>query len=123
MAPRKPYAHAKLEEVLSASPEEVPPELRKSFELLLASTAGHRISKYGVAYGLTPVFQAVGDMTASPAIKDNASLIGQGVAGTVSLMGILFLRGKWTRALAFGGLFQSVEAGLDAIESLIVGAL
>jgi hypothetical protein len=112
----------RLEEVLSASPE-VRPEARRAFELLLAGTAGHRISKYGVAYGLTPLFQMLGEATASPVIKDNASLIGQGIAGTISLLGIFFLRGKWTRALAFGGMFQSVEAGIDAIEAMILAQL
>jgi hypothetical protein len=116
---KKPYAQVRLEEVLTASPE-VRPDARKAFELLAGATAGHRIGKYGVMFGLTPLFQILGEATASPAIKQNASLIGQGVAGTISLLGVLFLRGKWTRALAWGGLFQSVEAGLDAVEAMLL---
>jgi len=113
----KSFSATRLEEVLRASPE-VRPDTRKAFELLFGATVGHRISKYGVMFGLTPLFQTLGEATASPAIKDNASLIGQGVAGTISLLGVLFLKGKWTRALAWGGLFQSVEAGLDVVEAL-----
>jgi hypothetical protein len=116
----KPIAVERLRERLfSHNPQEVAPA-RRAFELLAGATAGHRISKYGVIFGLTPLFQTLGEATASPAIRDNASLIGQGVAGTISLLGVLFLRGKWTRAIAFGGLFQSVEAGLDAIEAMLL---
>ena len=104
------------------SPEEI--DLRPAFELLAGGTAGHRISKYGVQYGLTPLFQAVGDTVKVEAIKDYAPLIGQGIAGGVSLIALLFLKErKWSRIVAWGGLFQSVEAGIDYVESLVVGAL
>jgi hypothetical protein len=119
MAQKWELARQRLIERLGESPE-IRPDTRRTFELLAGATAGHRISKYGTMFGLTPLFQMLGEATASPAIRDNASLIGQGVAGTISLLGVLFLRGKWTRALAFGGLFQSVEAGLDAIEALLL---
>ena len=118
------YVENRLREVLGASPEFVPTQmLRKDFELLLGATGGHRISKYGVQYGLTPLFQVVGDTVKVEAIKDYAPLIGQGVAGGVSLIALLIAKGKWTRIVAWGGLFQSVEAGIDYVESLAVSAL
>lgn len=97
--------------------------LRKDFELLAGATPGHRIAKYGVAYGLTPLFIMLGEATASPAIKENASIIGHGVAGAISLLALLTLRGKWKRIVAWGALFETVEAGLDWIESLALATV
>jgi len=122
MGRRMSYSASRLEEILGrggGSPE-VKPNVKKAFQLLFAGTVGHRISKYGTTYGLIPLFTALGEATKSPAIKDYASLLGQGVAGTISLLGVLFLPEKWTRALAWGGLFQTVEAGLDAVEAMIL---
>lgn len=115
----KTFTRERLERVLSATPE-VRPEVRKAFELLFGATVGHRIGKYSVRYGLTPVFQALGEATASPAIKDNASLIGHTISGGVSATGVWLLKGKWKRAIAWGGLFESVEAFLDYVEALVL---
>ena len=115
------YVDEKLAKVLGSTPEFVPSAmLRKDFELLAGATGGHRIAKYGVDYGLTPLFQALGDAVAVPAIKDYASLIGHGVAGSVSLIALLVAKGKWTRIVAWGGLFRTVEVGINYIESLVV---
>jgi len=100
---------------------EVPPEmLKRDFELLIGSTGGHRISKYGVTYGLIPMLQALGEAVKSQPIKTYAPLLSRLVAGTVSLTILGFVAHKWARIFAFGGLFENVEAGLDYLESLVL---
>lgn len=116
-------AQRQLAEVLKASPQVKGDLLRKDFELLLGATGGHRISKYGVTYGLNPLFTVVGETVKVEAVKTYAPLISRGVAGGVSLLALLLLKGKWSRIVAWGGLFENVEAGLDYLESLLLGVL
>ena len=117
----KVYAKEKLAELMGASPEFAPTRMiRRDAELLGGATVGHRISKYGVKYGLEPLFKALGEAIEQPVITDYAKPIGEGVAGTVSVIGLLVFTGKWTRIISWGALFKTVEEGLDYLESLVV---
>jgi len=112
------YAEYKLKEILSATPEEVAP-VRKSFELLAGATVGHRISKYG----LIPTISALGETTGVTALKDYSDPISRGIAGGVSALLLFVLRGKWSRAIDWGVLFENVEASIDYIESIVAGSV
>lgn len=115
-------AQKRLMEKLHASPEVVTPT-RKAFELLAGATVGHRISKYGVRYGVTPAFRALGDTTGVTAITEYAEPISRGIVGGASAILMFALRGKWSRAITWGALFENLEAGLDMVESAILGAI
>ena len=112
------YAEYKFKEILSATPEEVAP-VRKSFELLAGATVGHRISKYG----LIPTISALGETTGVTALKDYSDPISRGIAGGVSELLLFVLRGKWSRIVTWGALFENVEASIDYIESFITGSV
>lgn len=114
-------AQKKLSEVTGAhSPEVVPSEiLRRDAELFTAMTAGHRINKHGIVFGMDYGFKALGEAAKVSAIKDNSLLIARGVSGVGSLLALLMLRGKWSRAIAFGALFENTEAGIDALVEAI----
>jgi len=112
------YATSKLREVLTATPEEAVPA-RKAFELLAAATVGHRISKYG----LIPTISALGETTGVTALKDYSDPISRGIAGGVSALLLFVLRGKWSRAIDWGVLFENVEASIDYIESIVAGSV
>jgi len=116
-------AERRLKEIVGiGSPEVVPTELiTRDMELLVGIHGGHRIAKYGNKYGLTPLFALLGDAVKQPIIKDYAHAIGNAVVGFCGLVGLLVLRGKWTRILSFGALFQSTETGIDFIEQLVTG--
>ena len=90
---------------------------------MAGATVGHRISKYGVKYAVTPAFQALGDTTGITAIKDFAEPISRGIVGGASVLLMFVLGGKWSRAITWGALFENVEAGLDMIESAVLGAI
>ena len=111
----KPFAMKKLEEVLTASPELAPP-VRQAFEMLGGATVGHRISKYGVKYGLVPALKATG----VPALKDYADPISRAVVGGVSAALLFILKGKWSRVITWGALFENVEAAINYIEGLVI---
>jgi hypothetical protein len=111
----KPFAMKKLEEVLTASPELAPP-VRQAFEMLAGATVGHRISKYGVKYGLVPALKATG----VPALKDYADPISRAVVGGVSAALLFILKGKWSRVITWGALFENVEAAINYIEGLVI---
>ena len=109
-------AQTRLKEVTGHSPEVVSPtQLRRSAEILTGFTVGHRINKHGIVFGLDYAFKALGEAAKVPAIKDNSQLIARGISGTGSLLGVLMLRGKWSRLLSGGALFENVEAGIDAL--------
>ena len=116
------YAEYKLKEILSATPEEVAP-VRKSFELLAGATVGHRISKYGVKYGLIPAISALGETTGMTALKDYSDPISRGIVGGISVLLLFVLRGKWSRIVTWGALFENLKAGIDYIESFITGSV
>jgi hypothetical protein len=111
----KPFAMKKLEEVLTASPELAPP-VRQAFEMLGGATVGHRISKYGVKYGLVPALKATG----VPALKDYADPISRAIVGGVSAALLFILKGKWSRVITWGALFENVEAAINYIEGLVI---
>jgi len=110
------YAEYKLKEILSATPEEVAP-VRRSFELLAGATVGHRISKYGVKYGLVPALNALADATGMTALRDYSDPISRGIVGGALLLFVL--KGKWSRIVTWGALFENVEAGIDYLESML----
>ena len=112
------YAEYKLKEILSATPEEVAP-VRRSFELLAGATVGHRISKYGVKYGLVPALNALADTTGMTALRDYSDPISRGIVGGVSALLLFVLKGKWSRIVTWGALFENVEAGIDYLESML----
>ena len=116
------YATSKLREVLTATPEEAVPA-RKAFELLAAATVGHRISRYGTKYLLVPAMSALGDTTGVTALKDYSDPISRGIAGGVSALLLFVLRGKWSRIVTWGALFENLKAGIDYIESFITGSV
>jgi len=112
------YAEYKLKEILSATPEEVAP-VRRSFELLAGATVGHRISKYGVKYALVPALNALADATGMTALRDYSDPISRGIVGGVSALLLFVLKGKWSRIVTWGALFENVEAGIDYLESML----
>jgi len=97
----------------SPSPEVAAPILRRDAELFTGMTAGHRLNRHGIVYGLDYAFKALGEAAKVPTIKDYSELIARTISGVSSLLGLLFLRGKWSRMIAFGILFENVEAGID----------
>ncbi|MGB9684433.1 MAG: hypothetical protein ACPL1Z_05850 [Candidatus Bathyarchaeales archaeon] len=114
----KGFAMHKLEEVLSASPEIAPP-VRQAFELLAGATVGHRISKYGVKFGVAPAFKALADATKVPALRDYADPISRGIVGGASALLLFVLKGKWSRIITWGALFENVEAGINYVETAV----
>lgn len=97
-----------------ASPEIAPTAiLRRDAESFVGITAGHRLNKHGIVFGLDYGFKALGEAMKSPVIKENSQLIARGISGAGSLLGLLLLRGRWSRLFAFGMLFENVEAGID----------
>jgi len=112
------YAEAKLKEILSATPE-VAPEVGRSLQLLAGATVGHRISKYGTKYLLVPAFNALADTTGITALRDYADPISRGIVGGISALLLFVLKGKWSRIIDWGVLFENVEAGIDYLESML----
>jgi len=108
-------AERRLRQITGAgSPEIVMPEvLRRDAELFTGITIGHRLNKHGIVFGLDYGFKALGESMKSPIIKDNSTLIARGVSGAGSLLALLLLRGKWSRMVAFGALFENAEYGID----------
>jgi len=104
-----------LKEITGArSPEILPAEvLRRDAELFTGVTIGHRLNKHGIVFGLDYAFKALGESMKSPVIKDYSTLIARGISGTGSLLALLLLRGKWTRMVAFGMLFENSEYAID----------
>jgi len=115
-------AERRLREIAGfSSPEIVPTELiTRDLQIIGGGVLGSRVQKYGVAYGLKPLYEYIGDATKVEWVKENAEGLGKLTAGTLGLLGLMFLRGKWTRLLAFGTLFKSVEDLLDYVEELVV---
>jgi hypothetical protein len=105
----------KLEEYLTATPEVAAP-VRQAFEMLAGATVGHRISKYGVKYAVVPALKATG----VPALKDYADPISRAVVGGVSAALLFILKGKWSRVITWGALFENVEAAINYIEGLVI---
>jgi hypothetical protein len=105
----------KLEEYLTATPEVAKP-VRQAFEMLAGATVGHRISKYGVKYAIVPALKATG----VPALKDYADPISRAVVGGVSAALLFILKGKWSRVITWGALFENVEAAINYIEGLVI---
>jgi hypothetical protein len=108
-------ARKRLIEKLHASPEVAPP-VRQAFEMLAGATVGHRISKYGVKYAIVPALKATG----VPALKDYAEPVSRAVVGGVSAALLFALRGKWSRIVTWGALFENVEAAINYIETLVI---
>jgi hypothetical protein len=104
-----------LEEILSASPEIEAP-VRQAFEMLAGATVGHRISKYGVKYAIVPAFKATG----VPALRDFADPISRAIVGGVSAALLFVLKGKWSRVITWGVLFENVEAGINYLETFVI---
>jgi len=99
------------------SPEVVPRELiGRFYQTVFGALAGFHLGKYGMKYGLTPLFQYIGDATKQPAIKDNAGIIANSTIAGLAVLGSLLLRGKWTRLLAGGALIYSGVTGVQWIE-------
>lgn len=97
-----------------SSPEVVAPALlRRDAEVLTGLTVGHRLNKHGIVFGLDYGFKALGEAMKSPIIKDYSQLIARGISGAGSLIAILLLRGKWSRLISLGVLFENIEAGID----------
>ena len=107
-------ARKRLMEKLHASPEIAPP-VRQAFEMLAGATVGHRISKYGVKFGLVPALKATGVLM----LRDYADQISRGIVGGISAALLFALRGKWSRIIAWGALFENVEAAINYIEAMI----
>jgi len=105
----------KLEEYLTATPEVAAP-VRQAFEMLAGATVGHRISKYGVKYAIVPALKATG----VPALTDYADPISRAIVGGVSAALLFFLKGKWSRVITWGALFENVEAAINYIEGLVI---
>jgi len=108
-------AQTRLKEITGAhSPEVVMPEiLRRDAEMFTGITVGHRLNKHGIVFGLDYGFKALGEATKIPVIKDYSQPIARSISGAGALLGLLLLRGKWSRMIAFGMLFEDVEAGVD----------
>jgi len=108
-------AQTRLKEITGArSPEILPAEvLRRDAELFTGITIGHRLNKHGIVFGLDYGFKALGEAMKSPVIKDNSTLIARSISGAGSLLALLMLRGKWTRMVAFGILFENSEYAID----------
>jgi len=104
-----------LQEYLTATPEVAKP-VRQAFEMLAGATVGHRISKYGVKYGLIPALKATG----IPVLTEYADPICRAIAGGVSAAALFVLKGKWSRVIAWGALFENVEAAINYIEGLVI---
>jgi hypothetical protein len=113
---QSPAILPKLEEYLTATPEVAAP-VRQAFEMLAGATVGHRISKYGVKFGLVPAFKALADATNQPALRDYADPISRGIVGGASALLLFVLKGKWSRVITWGVLFENVEAGINYIET------
>jgi hypothetical protein len=106
------------------SPEIAPtPMLIRDAELLTGVTVGHRINKHGIVFGLDYGMKALGDAIKSPTLKDWSPFIARGISFTGSLIALLLLRGKWSRMLAFGAIFENVEAGIDTVVSAVSKAV
>ena len=108
-------ARKRLIEKLHASPEIAPP-VRQAFEMLAGATVGHRISKYGVKYAIVPALKATG----VPALTEYADPISRAIVGGISAAALFFLRGKWSRVITWGALFENVEAAINYIEGLVI---
>jgi len=108
-------AERRLKEITGAgSPEVLPAEiLRRDAELFTGVTIGHRLNKHGIVFGLDYGLKALGESMKSPVIKDYSTLIARGISGASSLLALALLRGKWSRMVAFGILFENTEAGID----------
>ncbi|MEM1590147.1 MAG: hypothetical protein QW175_07005 [Candidatus Bathyarchaeia archaeon] len=89
--------------------------VRQAFEMLAGATVGHRISKYGVKFGLVPALKATG----VPMLRDYADQISRGIVGGISALSLFFLKGKWSRIIAWGALFENVETAINYIEAKI----
>jgi len=105
----------KLQEYLTATPEVAVP-VRQAFEMLAGATIGHRISKYGVKYALVPALKATG----VPALTNYADPISRAIVGGISAAALFFLKGKWSRVITWGALFENVEAAINYIEGLVI---
>jgi len=108
-------ARKRLIEKLHASPEIAPP-VRQAFEMLAGATVGHRISKYGVKYAIVPALKATG----VPALTEYADPISRAIVGGISAALLFALRGKWSRIVAWGALFENVESAINYIEGLVI---
>jgi len=121
-------AQTRLKEITGArSPEVLPAEiLRRDVELFTGITVGHRLNKHGIVFGLDYGFKALGEAMKTPIIKDYSQPIARGISGAGSLLALLLLRGKWTRMVAFGVLFENVEAtidyGVEAVRKAVGGS-
>jgi len=100
--------------------------LRRDVELFTGITVGHRLNKHGIVFGLDYGFKALGEAMKTPIIKDYSQPIARGISGAGSLLALLLLRGKWTRMVAFGILFENVEAtidyGVEAVRKAVGGS-
>jgi len=108
-------AETRLKKIVGVhSPEVAPrPILRRTAEILTGFTIGHRLNRHGIVYGLDYGFKALGEATNVPAIKDYSQQIARGVSTIGSIIGLLILRGKWSRLITGGIFFENVEGWID----------
>ncbi|MEM3753601.1 MAG: hypothetical protein QW090_04105 [Candidatus Bathyarchaeia archaeon] len=111
----EPLEIERLRERLFGHSPEVAVPVRQSFEMLAGATVGHRISKYGVKFGLVPALKATG----VPALRDYADQISRAVVGGLSAALLFVLKGKWSRIITWGALLENVEAAINYIEAMI----
>jgi len=108
-------AERRLREIAGAhSPEVVPAEvLRRDAELLTGLTVGHRLSRHGIVFGLDYAMKALGEATKQPTIKDYSQPIARGISTVGSIIALAILRGKWSRLITGGILFENLEGWID----------
>jgi len=118
-------AERRLKEIAGVhSPEVAPkPVLRRSAEILTGFTVGHRLNKHGIVFGLDYGFKALGEATNVPAIKDYSIPIARGISTIGSLIALLTLRGKWSRLITGGVLFENIEGWIDMGVEVITKAV
>ena len=96
------------------SPEVAPAEvIRRDAEILTGFTVGHRLNKHGIVYGMDLGLKALGEATKQPVVKDYSKPIARGISTIGSLIALTLLRGKWSRVVAGGVMFENIEGWID----------
>jgi len=118
-------AEKRLSEITGGGSPEIAPRvlLVRDAELLVGVMTGSKINKYGIVFGLDYGMKALGDAIKSPTLKEWSPVVARGISFTGSLIALLLLRGKWSRMVAFGAMFENVEAGIDTVVSAISKAV
>lgn len=113
---------AKTTGIHSPSPEVPRAILQRDVEILAVGQAGYRVSRYGTM-GLELLFRAVGESARSEPLREWAWAVGRGTGAILSLLGLLWLRGRASREIAFGAVWENLTAGVDWTEEQVRRAL